>query len=255
MAVNFDLQQSGPEVQERINQVPLNEQDISNISAVIPEEASSENQLADKAYVDEAKTNLQQQIDAIVSGNAQVNLTASPTAVFADGEDKDVTLTATSSPTPADVTIAGVGSATNITSKAFAVVINSTTQKKQTYTATFTVAGVNKGSKSATVSLVYPFYYGAGETLATAAMTQYPTAKASPAGTYNVTIGAGDHIYFEVPAGMSISRVQLYDNPNFPTDVEMQTVTTERTGADGSAYTAYESVSTFAAGTHAFRVS
>ena len=261
MAQNYDLTNTGPEVQERLDQVMPNKTDIAQeVQDRIDGDAAVTTHCeqytdAETQRAQVVETDLQRQINEIVSGDTQVNLTASPTAVFADGEEKDVTLTTTSSPTPADVTIDGVGSATNITSKTFAVTVNSTTQTTQTYTATFTVAGVMKGEKTATVSLVYPIFYGSGATLASATMTQFPTAKASPAGTYNVTIGAGDHIYFEVPAGMSISRVQLYDNPNFPTDVQMQTVSTERTGADGSAYMAYESVSTFAAGTHAFRVS
>lgn len=69
MAQNFDLENTGQEVQSRINQVPQNENDITaleeqvgSIEGKIPAEASPENKLADKDYVDAADAAIQANI-------------------------------------------------------------------------------------------------------------------------------------------------------------------------------------------------
>lgn len=268
MAQNYDLNNTGPEVQECLDQVMPNKDDIATerqaridgdaaVTAVCKEYTNTETERA--AGVER---NLQQQIDAIVSGQTSVDLkirvlpdgtAAATVAVFADGEEKAVELIATSNPTPANVVIDGVGAAEGITRKTFNLIASGEQQEVVEYTAEFTVAGVQKGTRHAWLALVYPIYYGAGATLSAAAMAQ-ADPKPSPAGEYTINLASGNHLYFEVPAGMNITRVRLWDNPSFPTDVEMHTVPTERTGSDGSAYTAYESVSTFAAGTHKFKV-
>lgn len=268
MPINYDLNNTGPEVQHRLDQVMPNKEDIAR-----ERQARIEGDVAVtvecKQYTDTeaeraagVESNLQRQIDAIVSGQTEVDLKirvlpdgteAKTVAVFADGEDKSVELIATSNPTPADVTIENVGSAEGITRKTFSLISSGEEQVVVEYTAEFTVAGVSKGTRKAYLALVYPIYYGAGVTLSAATMT-HANPKPSPVGEYNIEIGTGNHLYFEVPAGMGITRVRLWDNPSFPTDVEMHTVATERTGSDGSAYTAYESVSTFATGTHKFKV-
>lgn len=205
-------------------------------------------------------SDIQKEIDEIISGGTTVMLSASPAAVFADGTDKNVNFTAASSPTPAKVTFKEKGSGgegetvDDVTSHVFQVVVSSEAQGTKTYQAAFEVAGVSKGVKEASVKMVYQVFVGAGADYAGGSFTGQ-TARATPAGTYNITTEDGDHLLFDVPAGMSISRVQLYDNPNFPTDVAVEIIPSGRTGRDGSAYTCYQSVSTFAAGTHAYRVS
>ena len=204
--------------------------------------------------------NLQQQINEIVSGDTGVALSASPVAVFADGADKTVEFTATSSPTAADITFkeknaGGEGETVEgVNSHVFPVTVNSTSQETKTYQASFVVAGVSKGTKEASVKLVYPMFVGAGADYA-GGLFEEQSARPTPAGTYNIETAQGDHLLFDVPEGMSISKVLLYDNPQFPTEVAVETVASSRTGLDGSAYTCFQSVSTFAAGTHAYKVS
>lgn len=203
---------------------------------------------------------IQQEIDEIISGAATVTLSASPTAVFADGTGKNVNFTAASSPTPAKVTFkekdsGGEGETVDdVTSHVFQVVINSEAQGTKTYQAAFEVAGVSKGVKEASVKLVYQVFVGAGADYEGATF-EGQTARPTPAGEYDISTHEGDHLMFDVPSGMSISRVQLYDNPDFPTDVAVTVIQSSRTGLDGSEYVCYQSVGTFAEGTHRYKVS
>ena len=120
-------------------------------------------------------------------------------------------------------------------------------------TAQFTVQGVSKGSKSATVALVFPIYYGAGQSadvLNTDAMTAH-SAIASPSFIQSITTADNDFIFFEVPDDMAnIQRLQLWDDPSFPTDLSIESVETPREG-----YKAFKTVYTRLAGTHTYKVS
>ena len=49
---DYKVRQTGPEVQEALDQTTINKNDIAGINGKLPEEASPENPLADKAYVD-----------------------------------------------------------------------------------------------------------------------------------------------------------------------------------------------------------
>lgn len=288
MAQNYDLNNTGPEVQERLDQVPVTQQDLAaeiqraelaeqtldgkidaeeerakaaekqnadDIDAIeekIPSGASSENKLTTHSDVAAVASNLQEQIDAIVSKDTTVGLSVSPSAVFADGTDKVVTFVATSSPTKATVVFDG-GEPQEGTRLEFPVTVNSATPTTVTKTAQFTVQGVSKGSKSATVALVFPIYYGAGQSadvLNTEAMTPH-SAVASPAFIQSITTQDNDFIFFEVPEGMAnIQRLQLWDNPQFPTDLSIEAVETPREG-----YKAFKNVSPLLAGTHTYKVS
>lgn len=208
----------------------------------------------DQNTVGDIINDMQDDINQLKLDGTTIGFSASPSVVFADGGDKSITLTATSNPYKADIVVDG-DTRTNVNSTTFQKTVNSTSQQTISYSAAFTVNGVQKGTRTASVSLVYRIYYGAGQTLSNATMTGLQSAQTSPAGTYSITIGQNNHLYFEVPNGMRINKVQLTDNPNFPTDVTIHTISTSRTGLDGSAYTAYESDSTFAAGTHNFKLS
>ena len=50
---DYKVRQTGPEVQEALDQTTINKNDIAGINGKLPEEASPENPLADKAYVDD----------------------------------------------------------------------------------------------------------------------------------------------------------------------------------------------------------
>ena len=198
------------------------------------------------------ESNLQEQIDAIVSKDTTVGLSVSPSAVFADGTDKVVTFVATSSPTKATVVFDG-GEPQEGTRIEYPVTVNSETPTTVTKTAQFTVQGVSKGSKSATVALVFPIYYVAGQSadvLNTEAMTAH-SALASPAFIQSITTADNDFIFFEVPEDMAnIQRLQLWDDPSFPTDLSIEAVETPREG-----YKAFKTVNSRLAGTHTYKVS
>lgn len=49
---DYKVRQTGPEVQEALDQTPINQQAIEDIQKILPAEASAENPLADKEYVD-----------------------------------------------------------------------------------------------------------------------------------------------------------------------------------------------------------
>lgn len=50
---DYKVRQTGPEVQEALDQTTINKNDIAAINGKLPEEASPENPLTDKAYVDD----------------------------------------------------------------------------------------------------------------------------------------------------------------------------------------------------------
>ena len=50
---DYKVRQTGPEVQEALDQTTINKNDIAGINGKLPEEASPENPLTDKAYVDD----------------------------------------------------------------------------------------------------------------------------------------------------------------------------------------------------------
>ena len=225
---------------------------IDTINEKIPSGASSENKLTTQSDVEAVASNLQEQINEIVSKDTTVSLSVSPTAVFADGTNKTVTFVATSSPTKATVVFDG-GAPQEGTHLEYPVTVNSATPTTVSKTAQFTVKGISKGNKTATVSLVFPIYYGAGQSasvLNTGAMTAH-SAIATPSFIQSITTQDNDYIFFEVPNNMAnIQRLQLWDDPQFPTDLSIEAVETPREG-----YKAFKTVYTRLAGTHTYKVS
>lgn len=225
---------------------------IDTINEKIPSGASSENKLTTQSDVEAVANNLQDQINEIVSKDTTVSLSVSPSVVFADGTNKTVTFVATSSPTKATVVFDG-GAPQEGTHLEYPVTINSAIPTTVSKTASFIVKGISKGSKTATVSLVFPIYYGAGQSasvLNTGAMTAH-SAIASPSFIQSITTQDNDYIYFEVPNNMpNIQRLQLWDDPQFPTDLSIEAVETPRQG-----YKAFKTVYTRLAGTHTYKVS
>ena len=49
---DYKVRQTGPEVQEALDQTTINKNDIATINSKLPESASPENPLTDKEYVD-----------------------------------------------------------------------------------------------------------------------------------------------------------------------------------------------------------
>lgn len=117
---------------------------------------------------------------------------------------------------------------------------------------------ISKGNYSkemtTNITAVDRIYYGAGATddvLNTDAMLSYGSAITAPSFIKNITTQAGDYLYFEVPSDMrDIQKIELYDNPTFPTELSFVSVETSRSG-----YKAFKTVTDRAAGTHTYKIS
>lgn len=117
---------------------------------------------------------------------------------------------------------------------------------------------ISKGNYSnlitANITAVDRIYYGAGSTddvLNTNVMVSYGSAITAPSFIQNITTQAGDYLYFEVPSDMrDIQKIELYDNPTFPTELSFVSVETSRAG-----YKAFKTVIERSAGTHTYKIS
>ncbi len=185
----------------------------------------------------------QSQINSIVLGEAiNINLTVNPSIVFV-GETKSITLNATIS-TPADnikikkdnnVISTGRGTSLSGTDS-----ITPSIAGNVSYITEFVLGGLTKTS-SRSVTTVNKIYYGSGTVYTDA--TNSPSAKTSPAGTYNVTVAVdATYIFFNVPATMSIAKATL-NGFDFPLE------TPETVTIDGVSYKSYRSSNTYDAGT------
>lgn len=224
---NFKLRQTGPEVQEILDRVPINTQAI----ATETERATG------------AENGLQEQINAIIASGATIALTASPTAIFV-ARQTTVTLKATCDVETRSITIRrgdeiiATGTGKTLTTT---VVMNEQTAATTTFTAEFDIAGITK-TKTVNVASVHPIYYGAGAT-PEAASTELGTAKTTPAGTYTVRVNtAGSYVFFNVPATMTIKGATM-SGFAFPLDAP----TTISIG--GVSYKSYRSSNTYDTGT------
>ena len=199
---------------------------------------------------------LQQQIDEIISGGATVNLVANPNVIFANTAT-DIALTASASKNASSINITGGELSEPITGSGTQV--SGTDQNVNlpvgtlTYLATFIISGLQR-TASRTVSIANKIYYGAGQSdavLNTEAMVYHTPAVAQPSFTQVITTALNDYIYFEVPSEMNnITKLELYDDPSFPTELSLESVATTRAG-----YKAFKTVVPRLAGTHTYRIS
>lgn len=199
---------------------------------------------------------LQQQIDEIVSGGATVNLVATPSVIFAN-TTTDITLTASASKNASSINISGGELSEPITGSG--IQVSGTDQDINlpigtlAYLATFIISGLQR-TVSRTVSIANKIYYGAGQSdaiLNTEAMVFHTPAVAQPSFMQVITTALNDYIYFEVPSEMNnITKLELYDDPSFPTELSLESVATTRTG-----YKAFKTVNSRLAGTHTYKIS
>lgn len=212
MAQNYDLTQTGPELQERVDQV------FPNRDAIDLE--TEQRQINDRRWLDESKlytdaettraegveADLQTQIDEIVGGGATVSLTANKSAVFV-GEESSITLTASCNKPATSITISreGMESVTGSgTSLQHTDTVTPEAPGTLAYSAAFVIFNQQR-TATCNVSAVYPIYFGAGmeqsDVLDVAACRA--SARTSPNGTYNVTIAeSAKYIWFFVPSNM-----------------------------------------------------
>lgn len=134
------------------------------------------------------------------------------------------------------------------TTRTFTKTVNATTAG---VTTTITKDTYTKDVTSRDITAVKPIYYGAGATLATTTMIANNNAVTTPSFIKDITTASGDYIFIEVPSTMrDVSKIQLYDDPSFPTELTVTTETTTRTG-----YKAFKTVNPRADGTHSYKVS
>lgn len=195
-----------------------------------------------KDLIDDELQLTQEQINAIVLGDAvSVSLAATPSPVFV-GVQSTINLTATIS-TPADSikikkgdTVIATGSGTSLNGSTS---LTPSDAGNTQYTAEFVLGGLTKVATKNVVA-VYPVKYGAGDEYTDA--TTQASVRTTPAGTYDVTVpNDGDYVFFVVPATMTINRASMsgFDFPlQDPVDVTI----------GGVAYKSYQSSNTYDAG-------
>jgi hypothetical protein len=226
MATNYDLTNTGPEVQGRLDQVPVTQQEL-------------EGEVQDRIDGDE---NLQNQINAIINDKAVVSLAATPSPIFV-GEEKIITLNATTDTEATSIKIkkgdTEIASGSGFSLSGFDAITPSEAGDT-TYTAEFTIAELQKVTRKNVVA-VYPVYYGAGQVYGAA--QEKASARISPAGTYNVTVlHEGDSVFFIIPATMSINKATM-SGFEFPLQAPVNVT------VDGVAYKSYQSGNTYNVGT------
>jgi len=226
MAQNFDLQQNGPELQDIINDVR-------------PE---TERAMA-------AEADLQRQINDIVSGDAMVNLAASPTAIFAE-EESTINLTATTNQNASAIvikkgdTVIGEGSGT---SKSASDTVTPTEVGTISYVAEFTISG-NQRTANRSVSVVLPIYYGVGAEYP-AEMTKDNTPRVPGSFNYaNIATEAGQYLFFEIPDDKKLTALAVVSVPA-DTSLSFEQIESQREG-----YKAYRNVVPRGTGTYTYKL-
>ena len=189
----------------------------------------------------EAHQNLQSQINEIVSGGATVNLTATPSPVFV-GIPSTISLTATTNKDATSIKIKkgtdeiSIGSGSSLSGTD---TITPVTAGNTTYTAEFTISGLQRSATRSVVA-VYPIRIGSGPTYTEGTALIIP--KTSPAGTYNVTVdNNGDYVWFNIPSTMTIHGATM-SGFDFPLEAPVEVT------IGGVAYKSYRSSNTYDAG-------
>ena len=273
MAQNFDLNQTGPELQENVDQVPVNTQGIATEvqaridgDAAVTEECKAytdaETERSQQAesdlhdYVDaetarsqQVENSLQQQINDIVSGDATVNLAASPSAIFADVEST-INLTATTNKNASAIvikqgsTVIGEGSGT---SKSASDTVTPTEVGTIAYVAEFTISG-NPRTANRSVSVVLPIYYGVG-TEYPAEMTKDNTPRVPGSFNYaNIATEAGQYLFFEIPDDKKLTALAVVSAPA-DTSLSFEQIESQREG-----YKAYRNVEPRGTGSYTYKL-
>lgn len=186
-------------------------------------------------------------INSIINDKATVSLTVTPSVVHV-GSTNTITLKATTDTAATDIKI--TGGASVITGSGKSVQGTDTVQLsaagEKSYTAEFTINGLKK-STTAKLTAVNKIYYGSGD--AYTEVTSVASARKTPAGTYDVTVGtSGKSIFFVIPATMTINKATL-SGFDFPLDTP---VSVEK---DNVSYKSYKSSNTMDAGTYQIEIS
>lgn len=257
----YRFQQKAPSIQELLNKVPTLEQGLQDETSraqaaegeLLTEIGQSVGVEASRAQGIEA--DLQAQINEIVGGGATVGLTAtsqqtSSSVVFAR-EQNTINLKATASTNATSITITGGSLSQPLTGSGKTLQGTDTITPAQagttTYNAAFVIAGQPR-TATATITAVYPIYYGAGmaqsDVLDVAACKA--SARTTPKGTYTVTVsGSAKYIWFFIPANMTQITSAKMNGFDFP----LQTLA-DVTDANGITYKVYRTPNTQEVGTY-----
>jgi hypothetical protein len=204
-----------------------------------------------KTYVTDQTTPLNEKI---FDAHGSVSLTISP-SIVENGVSTQVTIRnnitlSGKTYTPNSISIKqGDDELSTAANNSFTQNVSATT----TYTATVEFIDNVSKTVTATVTGVYPMYFGgnASTTLASADITSMTkqSLKTSPSGSYNVSVGQGQYMWLCIPSNMNINKVT---SSGF--DVPMETAATVAVDGKGN-YKCYRSSSQFNAGTVAIVVS
>lgn len=187
------------------------------------------------------------------TADAEFAFSANRSAAFI-GEDNPTTLNATTSPIASDITFydGDIVLKTTTDNTSLSHTLNVTGSK--TFTAKAHILG-REMTKSLTITGVKHIYWGAGNNPATSNAVATDTTPRNVTFTMKVnSLGLADsthYLYFEVPAGWQVYKLELVDDENFPMEMTIHStpITAHNTG-----YTAYRNEELRAAGTHNYRI-
>lgn len=193
--------------------------------------------------ISERFDNIQDQIDKLHPGTLGIVMSVSPNIIY-DNSDSNVTVTARKSDNTVCESIKifkgteVIAEEENVSELETTVVVNETTR--------FDAQAIQLGLSyegDIKVTGVKPYYVGSGlEYTDIVSETYQQPIKASPAGTYNITVTNNeDYVFFVVPNSMTISRATM-SGFAFPLE-SPQTVI-----IDGNTYKSYRSSNTYDAG-------
>lgn len=150
---------------------------------------------------------LDEKINAIIGGNATLNLSVSPASIFAN-TSASVTVTATASMQATSINIKKGGttvqSGSNTTSINYTETVILNSGETITYSAEGVINGVTKTVSNKTVRAYDKIYYGVGTENSYSGITTYQSIRTSAAGTYSFnTTSEKQYVYVLVPYAMT----------------------------------------------------
>lgn len=198
---------------------------------------------ADQTLEERVQT-LEDEVDELIAGGVTYSLTVNPSVIF-KGVSTRITATATASKEMQEIEITAGGAEIVAHTMTPAKTLTGTKNVSDTttFSANFQYSGKKTFNKSATVTAVYPIYYGAASAYTDVVNDshKYGTATTTPARTYTVNVTAsGQRVFFVVPSTMTISKATL-NGFDFPLTMSSQTIS-------GVAYKVYTSDNSYDAG-------
>lgn len=182
-------------------------------------------------------------IDAIIGGNATLNLSVSPASIFANAS-ASVTVTATASMQATSINIKKGGitvqSGSNTTSINYTETVTLSSGEAITYSAEGVINGVTKTVSNKTVRAYDKIYYGVGTENNYSGITTYQSIRTNANGTYAFSTTAENrYAYILIPHAMSainLNNVKLDSGFGYN-----MTLITDNATIDNTRYRVYRS--------------